>query len=80
MFIAETVESHARQKYTALIQSLYATGIAVNILLFWLLKDWWIIFLVGYLIPAIIAFSAICLLVVDTPMSLIIRNSSEKAL
>ena len=80
MFLIETVEARARQKYTVIIQSFYGIGVCVNIFWYWLINDWWTIFTVCYLIPAIVIFICICLIVIDTPMSLLLRNTPEKAL
>lgn len=52
----------------------------MNIVWYWLINNWWTIFFVCYLIPAMIVFICLCLLVVDTPMSLILRNPPEKTL
>lgn len=80
MFLIETVEAKARQKYTVIIQSFYGIGVCMNIVWYWLINDWWTIFFACYLIPATVALICICLLVVDTPMSLILRNPPQKAL
>lgn len=51
----------------------------MNIVWYWLINNWWTIFFACYLIPGIAVFICMCLLVVDTPMSLILRNPPEKA-
>lgn len=76
MFLVETVERTSREKSTIFIQSFYGIGAVINIFWYWLFQDWWIIFFACYLIPAVLLFIAICLLVVDTPMSLALRNTS----
>jgi hypothetical protein len=80
MFLIETVESKTRERVTVLIQCFYGIGAVVNIFWYWLINDWWTIFFACYLIPAAVLFAVMCLVLVDTPMSLILRNSPEKAL
>lgn len=80
MFLVETVERSAREKATVLIQSFYGIGAVINIGWYWLFQDWRTIFFACYFIPACLLFVGICLMVVDTPMSLILRNSPEAAL
>jgi uncharacterized membrane protein YccF (DUF307 family) len=74
------VERTAREKATIFIQSFYGIGAVINIFWYWLFEDWWTIFFACYLIPAVLLFIGICLLVVDTPMSLVHRNPPEIAL
>ncbi len=80
MFLIETVELKAREKSTVVIQAFYGVGAVFNIFLYWLIKDWMTIFLTCYLIPSIIIFVGMSIFLVDTPMSLIERNSSQYAL
>ncbi len=75
MFLVETVERTAREKATIFIQSFYGIGSVINIFWYWLFEDWFTIFLFCYLVPAVLLMVGMCLLVVDTPMSLILRNS-----
>jgi hypothetical protein len=80
MFLVETVERTAREKATIFIQSFYGIGSVINIFWYWLLQDWFTIFLFCYLIPAVLLLAGMCFFAVDTPMSLILRNSPQKAL
>lgn len=75
MFLVETVERSAREKATIFIQSFYGIGSVINIFWYWLIQDWYKIFLFCYLVPALLLLAGICFFAVDTPMSLITRNS-----
>ena len=79
MFLIETVEKSAREKAMIFTQSFYGTGSVFNIVLFMIFQDWFTIFLYCYIIPSIFILIAIFLFLVDTPMSLILRNPPEKA-
>jgi hypothetical protein len=58
------------------ILSFYGLGAIVNIFWYWLFQDWHIVFFFCYLLPAAAVFVLMCIFVVDTPMSLVLRNSS----
>jgi hypothetical protein len=61
-------------------QIFYGVGVMMDILLYWLIKDWQIVLGLGFLLPGVVAFVVLSIFVKDTPSCLVLRNSSEKAL
>lgn len=62
------------------IQLFYGLGVLLNVLWYFALGDWQLIFAVFYFIPMVAATIAVVVIVRDTPICLVMRNSPLKAL
>ncbi len=61
-------------------QIFYGVGVILDILYFWLFRDWQIVLGLFFLLPGVIVLVILTLFVKDTPSCLVLRNDSEKAL
>ena len=52
----------------------------MNVLWYFALKNWQLIFIIFYLIPSVLVVLSIIFIVKDTPICLVMRNSPLKAL
>ena len=52
-FITETVADRERQKHSVLIQALYSLAPVLNVLIFYLIRDWRSIYWAFYIVPSI---------------------------
>jgi hypothetical protein len=80
MFLIETMDKKTSERYSVVIQNFHGFGAVVAILSFWIIKDWWLIFFFCYLVPSVTLLIYMYSIIVDTPMSLILRNEPIKAL
>jgi MFS family permease len=79
-FIAETISEEYREKASVAIQLFYGLGVVLNVLWYWMVRDWQLIFAIFYFIPAVLTALAVIVIVRDTPICLVMRNSPLKAL
>lgn len=78
-FISETIAEEKRDKLEVSIQLFYGLGV-LNVLWFWSVKHWRIIYIAFYLAPLTCVIIVFIFFIKDTPMCLITRYSSEEAL
>lgn len=79
-FISETMSEETREKLEVIIQLFYGLGVLINVLWFYIIGDWQWIYIICYLLPLIGVIISFMLLVKDTPMCLVMRNHSSRAL
>lgn len=79
-FIAETVSEEYREKASVAIQLFYGLGVLLNVLWYYAVGDWQLIFAIFYFIPTVVVVIGIAVIVRDTPICLVMRNSPVKAL
>ena len=79
-FISETVSEEFREKASVAIQLFYGLGVLLNVLWYFMVKDWQMIFVLFYFLPAVASVIGIVIIVRDTPICLVMRNSPSKAL
>ena len=79
-FITETVADRERQKHSVLIQALYSLAPVLNVLVFYLIRDWRTIYWAFHIAPSIIILIGIFFLIQDTPYFLIVNETTEEAL
>ena len=79
-FISETMTESTREKLEVIIQLFYGLGVLINVLWFFVIGDWQLIYAICYLLPLIGVIISFMLLVKDTPMCLVMRNHSSRAL
>jgi MFS family permease len=79
-FISETVSEEFREKASVAIQLFYGLGVLLNVLWYFWIKDWQMIFVLFYFIPAVACVIGVVIIVRDTPICLVMRNSPSKAL
>lgn len=79
-FIAETISEEYREKASVAIQLFYGLGVVLNVLWYWMVGDWQLIFAIFYFIPAVLTTLTVVIIVRDTPICLVMRNSPLKAL
>ena len=63
-----------------IIQLFYGLGVLINVLWFYVIGDWQIIYGACYFIPLVVVICCFMVFVRDTPMCLVMRNHSAKAL
>ena len=78
-FLAETVSEQYREKFSVAIQMFYGIGVLMNVPWYYLVGDWQLILVIFYFLPALATTLAIIVFVRDTPICLVLRNSTEKA-
>lgn len=79
-FISQTVSEDFREKASVAIQLFYGLGVLLNVLWYFWIKDWQMIFVLFYFLPAVASTIGIVIIVRDTPICLVMRNSPSKAL
>jgi MFS family permease len=79
-FIAETVSEDFREKASVAIQLFYGLGVLLNVIWYYWIKDWQMIFVLFYFLPAVASVLGVVFIVRDTPICLVMRNSPSKAL
>lgn len=79
-FIAETISEEYREKASVAIQLFYGLGVLLNVLWYYAIGDWQLIFALFYFIPAVLATIGVIVIVRDTPICLVMRNTPLKAL
>ena len=79
-FIAETVSEDFREKASVAIQLFYGLGVLLNVIWYYWIKDWQMIFVLFYFLPAVTSVLGVVFIVRDTPICLVMRNSPSKAL
>jgi MFS family permease len=79
-FIAETISEEYREKASVAIQLFYGLGVLLNVLWYYLVGDWQLIFAIFYFIPAVITTLGVVFIVKDTPICLVMRNTPLQAL
>ena len=79
-FIAETVSEDFREKASVAIQLFYGLGVLLNVIWYYWIKDWQMIFVLFYFLPAVTSVLGVVFIVRDTPICLLMRNSPSKAL
>ena len=79
-FISETVSEEFREKASVAIQLFYGLGVLLNVLWYFWIQDWQMIFVLFYFIPAVACAIGVVIIVRDTPICLVMRNSPSKAL
>jgi MFS transporter, putative metabolite:H+ symporter len=79
-FIAETVSEEYREKASVAIQLFYGLGVLLNVLWYYWVGDWQLIFALFYFVPAVAVTVGVVVVVRDTPICLVMRNSPLKAL
>jgi hypothetical protein len=63
-----------------LIMATFSVGGLANVLWFYLLRDFQLVLLYCYLVPAVLATAALIFFVKDTPICMVTKGSPEKAL
>jgi MFS family permease len=79
-FISETVSESHRESFSVAIQLFYGLGVLLNVLWFYTVADWQIIYCVFYFVPLMIVVFGVAYIVKDTPICLVTRNKPIKAL
>ena len=79
-FIAETVSEDFREKASVAIQLFYGLGVLLNVLWYYWIKDWQMIFVLFYFLPAVASVLGVVFIVRDTPNFQMMRKSPSKAL
>jgi MFS family permease len=79
-FISETVSEDFREKASVAIQLFYGLGVLLNVVWYYWIKDWQMIFVLFYFLPAVASTLGVVIIVRDTPICLVMRNSPSKAL
>ena len=79
-FISETVSEDFREKASVAIQLFYGLGVLLNVIWYYWIKDWQMIFVLFYFLPAVVSVLGVVIIVRDTPICLVMRNSPSKAL
>ena len=62
------------------IQLFYGTGVLINVLWYYAVGDWQIIFIAFYFVPLILVIAGFIFFVRDTPICLVTRYPEEDAL
>lgn len=62
------------------IQLFYGLGVLLNVLWYYAVGDWQLIFVVFYLIPAVATTLGVIMIVKDTPICLVMRKTPLQAL
>jgi MFS family permease len=78
-FISETMSDHQREMYEVLIQLFYGLGVLINVLWYYAVGDWQLIFGIFYFIPLVVVIVGMVKFIKDTPMCLIMRYTAKKA-
>lgn len=78
-FITETVSQNYRSTYSMLLSVFDTFGGLANVLWFYLLRDFKLVILYCYLLPAVLVTGALIFFVKDTPICMITKSSPEKA-
>ena len=78
-FIAETVSEDFREKASVAIQLFYGLGVLLNVLWYYWIKDWQMIFVLFYFLPAVASVLGVVFIVRDTTICRVMRNSPSKA-
>lgn len=65
--------------YEVLIQLFYGLGVLINVLWYYAVGDWQLIFAIFYFIPLVAVIIGMVKFVKDTPMCLIMRYTAKKA-
>ena len=76
-FVSELLENRRRQRIAVFIQGIFCVGGLFTVLIFYLLKDWKIIFIVFCLIPLVACLAFNIFFVKETPQFLIKRYKVE---
>jgi OCT family organic cation transporter-like MFS transporter 4/5 len=79
-FISETISEEYREKVSVAIQLFYGLGVLLNNLWYFMVGDWQIIFAVFYFIPMVAVTIGSIVIIKDTPICLVMRNTPLKAL
>ena len=79
IFITEMVEEKKRQVYKVVVASIFSVGALTNVLWFYLVPNYKTVLLVFFGIPVIALAIIFIVYFKDTPISLITKNSPEKA-
>jgi hypothetical protein len=61
-------------------QIFYGVGVIMDILFYYLLRDWQLVLGLFFFIPGVVVLVIVSVLVKDTPSCLVLRNTPEKAL
>lgn len=76
-FVSEVLDNRRRQQIGVFIQGIFCVGGLLTVFIFYLLKDWRIIFIVFCLIPLVICLAFNIFFVKETPQFLIKRYNVE---
>lgn len=68
-----------REKCSVIVQLFYGFGLLVNVAAFYWINDWKLIFWLCYFTPGLLVFLSLVFFVRDTPICLVMRQTSEKA-
>ena len=63
-----------------IIQIFNGGSLLLNVLYYYLLRNWKVIMWVFYALPALLTLISTVLFMVDTPICLVLRNSAERSL
>lgn len=73
------VVEHKRQTYKIIVASIFSVGALTNVLWFLLIPNYEIVMLVFFGLPMLIIMVVFIVFFKDTPISMITKNSAEKA-
>lgn len=79
-FISETISEEYREKASVAIQLFYGLGVLLNVLWYYAVGDWQLIFVVFYFIPVVATTLGVVMIVKDTPICLVMRKTPLQAL
>lgn len=79
-FIAETMSEDYREKFSVAIQLFYGLGVLMNVLWYWWIADWQVIFVASYFAPLVVVIGGAIFFIRDTPMCLVTRYPVDWAL
>lgn len=79
-FIAETMSEEYREKFSVAIQLFYGLGVLLNVLWYWWIGDWQVIFVAAYFAPLVVVIGGSVFYLKDTPMCLVTRYHAYEAL
>ena len=79
VYLTEYVDESRRQYYKVVLASMFSIGALVNVLWFYLIPNFEVVMLALFALPVLILIVIFIIFFKDTPISLITKNSSEKA-